>query len=155
MLALEIRQYKDANQEHQTLVPVLVGETQAARQGKWADEQHPPLAVTFGSAPGAGVKVAADGVVTLFTIFPGYNAGSVEMPFAAFAKTPPFDRPEARREIQRRLNEILPDARVGDDKLEKYPSLAVPVLAEPSAFEAFVATIGWILGQATDSQAEG
>ena len=34
VLALELRQYVDAGGEHQTLVPTLVGKTQAARQAK-------------------------------------------------------------------------------------------------------------------------
>lgn len=186
VLALELRQYVDADGEQQTLVPSLVGETQAARQAKgqrrerrewdrdswllafrdrrgdsearvverllrWADEQEPPLSVTFGSTSGAGVKVGADGVMTLFTVFPGYNAGSVELPFTVFARTPPFDRPEARRQIQRRLNEI-PGARIDDDKLEKYPSVPVPLLVEPSAFERFASAIAWLLHEARASR---
>ena len=62
--------------------------------------------MSFGSTPGAGAKVALDRVVTAFTIYPGSTAAYLEVPFAALSKTPPFDQLEARREIQRRLNDI-------------------------------------------------
>ena len=68
--------------------------------------------------------------------FPGSTAGYLEVPFAAFSKTPPFDRFDARREIQSRLNDI-PNARIGDDRLEKYPGVDVTAVADPTAFETF------------------
>ena len=40
VLALELRQYVDAAGQHQTLVPTLVGETQAARQAKGHRERR-------------------------------------------------------------------------------------------------------------------
>jgi hypothetical protein len=111
---------------------------------EWADEHDPRLAVTFGNTAGAGAKVALDPLVTAFTIYPGSRAGYVEMPFAAFTKTRPFERPEARHEIQRRLNEI-PEVTIPDDKLDKYPGVQIGALVDADSFDRFVSTVDWVL----------
>lgn len=120
-------------------------ETQVVeRLFQWADQHDPTLSVTFGNTAGAGAKVALDGVVTEFTIYPGSRAGYLELPFAPFTKMPPFDRPEARGEVQRRLNEI-PGIDIRDDKLGKYPGVQIMALATPDALDSFVSTLGWVL----------
>lgn len=174
VLALELRQFVDEEGQHQTLVPALVGETQVARQAKgkrerrdwdraswlesyreqrggleahiverlfeWADQHDPPLSVAFGNTPGAGAKVALEGVATGFIAYPGY----IELPFARFSRTEPFDRLESRREIQRRLNEI-PEVNIPDEKLQKLPSVQIVALSGPDTFGRFVSTIAWVL----------
>jgi hypothetical protein len=72
-----------------------------------------------------------------FTVYPD---GYVEVPLQSFAVLPPFDRLEARREIQRRLNEI-PQVSVPDDRLDKYPSVPLAALADDPSFGQFTNVI--------------
>jgi hypothetical protein len=50
VLALELRQYIDEHGQHETLVPTLVGETQAARQAKKRTKQKYPSVPIMGLA---------------------------------------------------------------------------------------------------------
>ena len=85
-----------------------------------------------------------DGLLVAFTMYPGLTDGYVETPFRAIAATPPFDALETRQEIQRRLNEI-PQVSIPLDRLDKYPSIPIIALADPTALNGFVATADWII----------
>jgi hypothetical protein len=75
-----------------------------------ADERGPSLTITFGTTSRAGAKIATDNGIPVFTIFPGFTAGYVEVPFAKLLKAAPFDRLEARQDIASTMSWVLSEA---------------------------------------------
>ena len=185
VLAVEVRQYVDDSGEHQTLVPRLIGETQAARRAKgrtqrtawdhdswitayrqargehetaviqrlltWASEHDPPLEISFGTAakdPGAMIRIRISGLTTLFGLYRGWREGRVEVHFGYIKSLPPFDDKQRRRDLQARLQEI-PEVKIDDRKLDKYPSFPVAAITNPDSFNSFVKTIEWIIREAS------
>lgn len=53
VLAIEVKQYVDANQQHQTIVPQVVGRTEAARAAKGAIGRSGSSEFDFTTAPDA------------------------------------------------------------------------------------------------------
>jgi hypothetical protein len=77
--------------------------------------------------------------------------GFFEIEFGEMASTnghPAFRSEEARRELQRRLNEI-PGIAIGDERLSKYPQFRLNVLAPPEAARQFFEAIDWALDRPT------
>jgi hypothetical protein len=131
----------------------LLGETAgtvAERLLDWADNHDPPLKISFGDTARSGAKVQLDGVLTAFTIYPGFTAGYLELPFAKLAATPPFEALEARQSLQQQLLRI-PGAVFPDDRLDKYPRIPILSLADEAAYDQFVSTFEGILSNAVDA----
>jgi hypothetical protein len=67
------------------------------------------------------------------------------------SQLPPFDDIEHRRELQARL-EAIPNLTIDGGRLGKYPSFSVALLSSPDSFNRFVATIDWIMHEASISE---
>jgi hypothetical protein len=111
---------------------------------EWADHHTPSLDVGFGTTKLAGAKIQLTAALAAFTIFPGFSAGYLELPFAELAQTAPFQGLESRRELQRQFRRV-PGAVFPDERLDKYPRVPVLSLADDSAYDHFIGTLDGIL----------
>ncbi|MEU6034688.1 DUF262 domain-containing HNH endonuclease family protein [Actinomadura sp. NPDC047616] len=71
---------------------------------------------------------------------------SVEIPFTALRRRPPFDDPALRDELRQRLNEA-PGVEIPESKLGLYPNFPIAVLTDPAAWDVVVATLEWFVAQ--------
>jgi hypothetical protein len=174
VLALELKQYVDESGEHQTLVPRLIGETQAARQAKGRPERttwdrgswlaayrdtrgEPEASVTERLLAWAGrhdpALTITFGQVTNSGVKVGIEGLVAPFTFAAAGyveisfhslSTTP---PFDALEPRREIQKrlnMLPEVTIPDDRLDKYPRIPVATLVDPEAFDQFVATIEWV-----------
>jgi hypothetical protein len=111
---------------------------------------------------GSGVKNASfipvygDGDLWFgpFRAYTGYKGGYVEIPLAGSGmQVPPFDNPERKLELVRRLNAI-PGVHVAED-LARFPSIDFAVLATGNRFEKFIEVMDWALELVKEAGLQG
>lgn len=181
VLAVEVKQYVDSEGHHQTLVPRLVGQTEAARQVKGRAEgrswdkdavldeierkrgtseaavarqifewvhQRGDLRSWFGTGKRDGSFQAGLDTNTAY-IFPFclYTYGRIEIQFQWIMRRPPFDVPDPRIELQRKLN-VIQAVDIPDDALTKRPSIALAALSEDGDLKHFLSAMDWSIEQA-------
>jgi hypothetical protein len=79
-----------------------------------------------------------------FRCFTGEQGGNVEIPLAGSGmQVPPFNDPERKLEVVRRLNAI-PGVQIAED-LTKFPNIGLTVLSTGDRLEKFLNVIDWTL----------
>jgi len=79
-----------------------------------------------------------------FRVYTGYRAAYVEIPLGGSGmQAPPFDNPDQKLELVRRINSI-PGVTIGDD-LGRYPSIDLVKLAEGDRLERFLDAMKWAI----------
>lgn len=191
VFAIEVKQYVDAAGERQTIVPRVIGRTEAAKAAKsgarrpsrqWDKlslleeierEASKEAAEVAGSliewAAGRGdvdiyygggdefgsakCRLTQDGTVMLRP-FRIYSDGSAMIAFTEMRGQPPFDDPEMRAKLRRRLNETAPDGNLLAEHVEWEPSFSLHALSDEEARRRFVAAIEWAFQEASRAQRE-
>jgi hypothetical protein len=179
VLAIEVKRYQDETGAHQTIVPRVVGQTEAARAtkgqpgGSWnrgsllarfveqGGDRHATVARRlFAWADARGDLVESFGRGTrdgswsagymdqsrYLWPFVLYTYGRVELQFQHIAKRPPFDDPDRRNELGRRINEIA-GVNVPRELLDKRPSIPLDLLGD-DALAQLIETLDWAYDQA-------
>ncbi|GAA2155337.1 DUF262 domain-containing protein [Actinomadura napierensis] len=101
------------------------------------------LGCSFGSAATARCtpSLGRDGRgYWLLNIYPD----GVEVPFSPLTTRPPFDDPEVRDQLRRRLNEA-PGIDIPAAKLALYPNFPISRLADQPVWDVVVATLDWFV----------
>ena len=179
VLAIEIRQYVDDSGEHQTLVPRLIGDTQAARRAKghtprasWSEQTwlesfrdaHGDASTdlaksTMSWARDSGLEVAfgtaakPSALLKLpgrFTLITITHDRRIEIYMGYLQRAAPFGDIEERRELKARL-EAIPDVIIDERRLDKFPSVALDAIAPPEAFSQFTDALEWVLARIEQS----
>jgi hypothetical protein len=75
-------------------------------------------------------------------VFTLWTYGSVEMQLQSLRTRPPFDRPELREELRRRLNEI-PGVSIPEERMTKRPPIPYALLRDAAAMARFVDAADW------------
>lgn len=179
VLAIEVRQYVDDSGEHQTLVPRLIGDTQAARRAKrhtpraaWSEqtwlesfrETHGDEAAdvamsTMSWARDRGLEVAfgtaarASALLKVpgrFTLITITHDGRFEVYMGYLQRAAPFDDIEQRRGLKARL-EAIPGVTIDERRLDKFPSFPLDAIATPVAFGQFTDALDWVLARIEQS----
>jgi hypothetical protein len=75
-----------------------------------------------------------------------YGVITINFGEMASGKHPSFAPEGKRRELQRRLNQIA-GVSITDDRIDKYPSIALSVLADPHRLQEFFRVMEWALAE--------
>lgn len=179
VLAIEIRQYVDDSGQHQTLVPRLIGDTQAARRAKghtpratWSEQSwlesfrdtHGDTAADLANsamswARDRGLEVAFGTAAKPSALlkFPGRftlvtitRDRRIEIYMGYLQRAAPFDDIEKRRELKARL-QAIPGVTIDERRLDKFPSFPLDAVAAPAAFSQFTDTLDWVLARIEQS----
>jgi hypothetical protein len=75
-----------------------------------------------------------------------YGLISVQFGEMANGKHPSFKSEEKRRELQRRLNEIT-GVSIADERIDKFPSIALSALSNPDLLRRFLGVMEWALAE--------
>ncbi len=177
VIAVEVRQYEGGG--GRTLVPRVIGQTAASEAAKgrrpreqWneesffaaMDEEQRPVARDLydwikervdriwwgeGSLKGSCVPICQVGKNKVH-VFALWTDGSVEIYFQYLANKPPFDQPEMREELRRRLNQIE-GVSLPEDSISRRPWFKVSLLASQEARRQFKETVEWAFQAARDA----
>lgn len=82
-----------------------------------------------------------------------YGTGTLEFGFQSLQNRPPFDEPELREELRRRLNH-LPGVDLGDLGTLRYPHMDLDDLASSVTRDALIETLAWFVNEADRYDAE-
>jgi len=114
---------------------------------EWANKRG-DLRLWFGSGQKDGsFQAGLDDASGYLFPFALYTYGRVEIQFQWMLRRAPFDAPERRVELQRKLNTI-PGVEIPDGGLDRRPSIPLEALTNENAVEAFLATMDWTFEQA-------
>lgn len=75
-----------------------------------------------------------------------YGVITINFGEMASGKHPSFAPDGKRRELQRRLNEIA-DVSITDDRIDKYPTIALAALKDPDRLQEFFRAMEWALAE--------
>jgi len=176
VIAIEVKQYVDEARRQQTIVPRVLGQTEAARRVKgqrrwdrdtilarvanrsfedravlqeifaWADARG-DLDYFFGSGKQDGSF--APGLKDRDrAIYPivVYTYGRIEINFQSLCRRHPFSDDALRAELRDRLNQIDGVA-IPADALQRRPSIPLEALRDPLSLKRFLAVVDWALQQ--------
>lgn len=80
-----------------------------------------------------------------FRAYTGYKGGYVEIPLAGSGmEAPPFDNPERKLELVRRLNAI-PGVQIAED-VSRFPGIEFALLATEDRLDKFLKVMDWAVG---------
>jgi hypothetical protein len=184
VLAVEVKQYVDANGERHTFVPRVIGQREvegaakrpwdkeslieeiARRYGdvdadiarrliEWA-EAHEGMRVEYGEGAHEGsAAIWLDRDGACLRAFFIWTYDKLEIPFGFMGVDDPFRRDRALRdELRRRLNEAIPDASIPDEDKRRRPSFTLSALRDDSTRQAFFGAIEWAFDQAVAAKVE-
>lgn len=172
VLALELRQFQ--GQGLKTIVPMLYGQTEekksASAPRQWdeasiyddIEQRHGPDALKTGRTIVAWLKTkpgsisygrgGKDGSIGLTvsvndlksTLMVLYTYGCVEIPFQWMKK--PFDDPDKREELRKRLNQI-DGINIPPDAISKRPSIRLSILSSNERLKNFLDVMDWCLAE--------
>lgn len=182
VLAVEVKQYMDAEGEHQTLVPRLVGQTERARQAKgtasadrWNRERL--LDALEAKEPDAAevarkiMEWAKQHHLQLWygrgsqmgSVAAGTETGTGCWPFVLYTygkvgiqfKTLMRRAPfdlEDRREELRARLNAIPGIDLPPDSLTRWPSFELKALYVRTALTTFLDTMGWVIDEVVSAE---
>jgi hypothetical protein len=92
------------------------------------------------------------GYLRLFAV---WTYGHITLQFGELAsgKHPSFEPADKRTELQRRLNEI-PGISIPDERIDKYPSIALAALPDPDRRSQFLRVMEWAISQMKETSIE-
>ena len=88
-----------------------------------------------------------------FRAYTGYRAAYVEIPLGGSGmRAAPFDSPDEKRSLVRRLNAI-DGIDIGED-LSRFPGIDLPLPGDGDRLEQFLEVMSWAVARATQAYSE-
>jgi hypothetical protein len=75
------------------------------------------------------------------------------VPIKELRKTPPFTDKESRLQLLKQLNSI-PNVKLEQESIERWPSIALSILARDSALTKLFDALEWVIEQVTSADTE-
>jgi len=121
----------------------------AERLFAWVDKRG-DLTAFYGSGKKDGsFQAGFDDEGRYLFPFALYGYGRIEVHFQYIKRQPAFAGESPRRELLSRLNKIA-GVSIGEEMLDKRPSIPLEALVESEAFNRFTATLDWAFQRASD-----
>jgi hypothetical protein len=186
---IEVKHYVDADGARQTIVPRIIGQTEAAQaaksggrrpSGEWNEERlldviaagvhgeeaaavarsvidwaktREGLTIRYGRGVHHGTaRVKLDDQRATLTAFYINTDGTISIPWAYLAEKPPFDSPEMRDDLRRRINNAAPAAALPPEEERGYPSFDLTALSSEEDRNGFCEAWDWAFAEAHRAQ---